>query len=62
MDKQLIRRFMHHASLESQEIYTQASSREAMAELTAAAQRLRERYPSTSAATDQLLHGLERNV
>jgi len=61
IDKQLIRRFMHHASLESQEIYTQASSREAMAELTAAAQRLRERYPSTSAATDQLLRGLELN-
>ncbi|MCE0980807.1 site-specific integrase [Pseudomonas monteilii] len=61
IEKQLIRRFMHHASLDSQEIYTQASSREAMAELTAAAQRLQERYPSTSAATDQLLHGLGLN-
>lgn len=41
VDKALIRRFMHHASLESQEIYTQANTREALAALEAAAQRLR---------------------
>ncbi|WP_256671995.1 gamma-mobile-trio recombinase GmtY [Pseudomonas sp. SG-MS2] len=61
IDKLLIRRFMHHASLESQEVYTQANSREAMAELRAAAQRLRERYPSVPVATGQLLSGLELN-
>lgn len=61
IDKPLIRRFMHHASLDSQEVYTQASSREAMAELRDAALRLRERYPSVPAATGELLPGLEFN-
>lgn len=41
IDKALIRRFMHHASLDSQEVYTQANSREALAALDVAAQRLR---------------------
>lgn len=41
IDKMLIRRFMHHASLESQEVYTQPKTREALAALEAAAQRLR---------------------
>jgi len=36
----LIRRFMHHASLESQGVYTQPSSKEARDALVAAAQRL----------------------
>lgn len=40
IDKALIRRFMHHASLESQEVYTQANSREMRAELAAATTRL----------------------
>ena len=40
VDKMLIRRFMHHASLESQEVYTQANSREMQAEMVAAVQRL----------------------
>lgn len=47
VDKTLIRRFMHHASLESQEVYTQTSTREALTELEAAAQRLRNKYPGT---------------
>jgi hypothetical protein len=46
IDKTLIRRFMHHASLESQEVYTQANTREALAALEAAAQRLRGGQPS----------------
>jgi integrase len=41
VDKALIRRFMHHASMESQEVYTQANMRETRAGLEAAAQRLR---------------------
>ena len=49
IDKSLIRRCMHHASLESQEVYTQANSREALAALEAAAQRLR---GTTTEATD----------
>lgn len=44
VDKPFIRRFMHHASLQSQEVYTQANARETLAELEAAAQRLRGRY------------------
>jgi len=41
IDKLLIRRFMHHASLESQEVYTQATGKEAMVALEAGAERLR---------------------
>lgn len=44
IDKALIRRFMHHTSLESQEVYTQANTREALAALETAAQRLRDKY------------------
>lgn len=40
VDKALIRRFMHHASIESQEVYTQPTAREAMAALEAGALRL----------------------
>lgn len=48
MDKALIRRFMHHASLESQEVYTQANLQETQTALEEAAQRLREKYAGTS--------------
>jgi integrase len=41
IDKALIRRFMHHASPESQEVYTQPTSAEVMAALNAGARRLR---------------------
>ena len=47
IDKPLIRRFMHHASEESQEVYTQATTREAIAALETAAQRLRNRHAGT---------------
>jgi len=47
VDKSLIRRFMHHASEESQEVYTQATTREVLAALEAAAQRLRVRQART---------------
>jgi hypothetical protein len=40
IEKPLIRRFMHHSSIESQEIYTQASIRDARIALEAAALRL----------------------
>lgn len=40
IDKPMIRRFMHHASIESQEIYTQASFSEAREALQQAAHRL----------------------
>lgn len=51
IDKALIRRFMHHASMESQEVYTQANTREMRAALEAATQKLRTTHawtPSTS--------------
>ncbi|WJN86582.1 MULTISPECIES: gamma-mobile-trio recombinase GmtY [Pseudomonas] len=55
VDRELIRRFMHHASLESQEVYTQANTREAHAALEAAALRLRDEYDDTFPATGFLL-------
>jgi GNAT superfamily N-acetyltransferase len=55
IDKALIRRFMHHASLESQEVYTQANSREALAALEAAAQRLSAGRVETTATPGLLL-------
>lgn len=61
VDKALIRRFMHHASLESQEVYTQASTREALAALEAAGQRLREKHPGTAYASGLLLPSTELN-
>lgn len=48
VDKMLIRRFMHHASLESQEVYTQANSHEALAALETAAKLLRDIPTGTS--------------
>lgn len=61
VDKVFIRRFMHHASLESQEIYTQANTRETVAELEAAAQRLREEYAGQQPASRLVLPGIELN-
>lgn len=55
LEKALIRRFMHHASLESQEIYTQPTTRELRTELLAAAQRLS--ATTSSSASPLLLNG-----
>ncbi len=52
IDQALIRRFMHHASLESQEIYTRASTKEAIAALVAGAQRLRASLSGRDVQTD----------
>ncbi|NWC83518.1 site-specific integrase [Pseudomonas putida] len=54
IDKTLIRRFMHHASLESQEVYTQATNREVLAALETAANRLRSKPTGISSAFDLL--------
>lgn len=61
IDKSLIRRFMHHASLESQEVYTQASTRETLTVLEAAAQRLRDKYAGTSSTSGLLKSGVHFN-
>lgn len=61
IDKALIRRFMHHASPESQEIYTQASTREALAALAVAAQRLQATHTWKPSASGLLLPGTEHN-
>lgn len=61
IDKALIRRFMHHASPESQEVYTQANTHEALAALEAAAQRLRATHAGTPSASVLLLPGVEHN-
>ncbi|MGL4508446.1 MAG: tyrosine-type recombinase/integrase, partial [Aeromonas sobria] len=61
LDKALIRRFMHHASTESQEVYTQPNTREALAALEAAAQRLRNIHAWTSSASGLLLPDIEHN-
>lgn len=61
VDKPDIRRFMHHASEESQEVYTQATTREALAALEAAAQRLRDRQAGTPSMLGRLLPGIELN-
>ncbi len=58
VDKPFIRRFMHHASEGSQDVYTQATSREVLAELEAAAQRLHRKYAD---APGQPLPGIELN-
>ncbi|MGU5816489.1 gamma-mobile-trio recombinase GmtY [Aeromonas hydrophila] len=61
IDKALIRRFMHHASLESQDVYTQASTREALAALDVAAQRLQGAKKETAAIQGLLLPDAEFN-
>jgi site-specific recombinase XerD len=55
IDKALIRRFMHHASVESQEVYTQATTREALAALEVAAQRLRGKHAGAASMPGELL-------
>lgn len=59
--KSLIRRFMHHASLESQEIYTRANTQETLAALEAAAQRIRHLYSDRKWLFDVPEHGFELN-
>ena len=54
VDKALIRRFMHHASVESQEVYTEPKIREALAELEAAARRLQDKYPGRKSTASPL--------
>ncbi len=61
VDKALIRRFMHHASLESQEVYTRANTREALAALEAAAKLLRGRHTGAPSESGRLLPGIEPN-
>ena len=59
LDKTLIRRFMHHASLESQEVYTQANTQEVLAALEAAAQRLRNTQAGLSSGLGPLLSDID---
>ncbi|AQL37121.1 gamma-mobile-trio recombinase GmtY [Pseudomonas syringae] len=61
IDKALIRRFMHHASLESQDVYTQANTREVLAALETAAQLLRAKHTGTFSSSDLLLPDIELN-
>lgn len=61
IDKALVRRFMHHASLESQEVYTQVNTREALAALEVAAQRLRANHAEPQRASKLVLQGIEPN-
>lgn len=55
IDKAFIRRFMHHASLESQAVYTQANTRETQAALDAAAQRLQSKHTGAPVTTGPLV-------
>jgi hypothetical protein len=59
VDKHLIRRFMHHASLQSQDIYTQSSTREIRDALQAAAVRLRDNHPDTPPSAGSWLTSLK---
>lgn len=61
VDKALIRRFMHHASLESQGVYTQANTREALAALEAAAKRLRDRHTRAPSESGRSLPDIAPN-
>jgi hypothetical protein len=61
VDKALIRRFMHHASLASQEVYTKPNSREAVAALKAAAHQLQSKYPRTYPVPCPLQPDIELN-
>lgn len=61
VDKALIRRFMHHASIESQEIYTRASSREARLALDAAALRLHRDQAVSSSGCSLFLEPIDQN-
>lgn len=55
IEKALIRRFMHHSSLDSQDVYTQATTSEMLAELAAASTRLRAALPAPSGLPSILL-------
>lgn len=59
VDKALIRRFMHHTSLDSQKVYTQPNTREAMATLEAAAHQLQSKYSSAYTAPYPLQPDIE---
>ena len=61
VDKPFIRRFMHHASVESQEVYTQATTREVMAALEVAARQLRDNPAGTSSVPGGLPTGIKLN-
>jgi integrase len=61
VDRTLIRRFMHHASMESQEVYTQTNTREALEALRAAAKRLQEKRESSLPASTIPLHEIDFN-
>lgn len=61
VDKPFIRRFMHHASEESQEVYTQATTREVLAALEVAARRLRDNPAGTSYLPGGLPTGIKLN-
>ena len=61
VDKPLIRRFMHHASVESQEVYTQPTSREVLAALEAATRRLRDGHAESLSVLGRLLPSIEIN-
>jgi integrase len=59
IDRALIRRFMHHTSLESQDVYTQTNTQETQAELEMAAARLRTKYTWTPSVSGLLLPDIE---
>lgn len=61
VEKMYIRRFMHHASEESQDVYTQPNTREVLAALEAATQRMRDRRPSTPSVQGVRPPGIELN-
>jgi hypothetical protein len=59
VDKPFIRRFMHHASEESQDVYTQPTTREVRVALEVAAQRLRAQHAGMPSLPGLLLPGIE---
>ena len=61
VDTPLIRRFMHHASEESQEVYTQATTREALVALEVAARLLRDGQAGKPSVPGRPLLGSELN-
>lgn len=61
VDKALIRRFLHHASLESQEVYTQPNTHEVLVAIEAAAQRLRARHTEIPSLSEGLILSVARN-
>lgn len=61
VDRAFIRRFLHHASLESQETYTKTNTKEALAALQEAARRLRDTNPEITSASALTLLDIELN-